>query len=233
MSERTPPPRRIAARIVPIGRLEATPVARRGAPDAVLLQVSGTRTKLPGARLAQGSRFYRPAPNDSVSNRGDTPPGFGNAMLSADGLPVEAGVPFGPRENNDDSSPLIIWDQAPAPVEEWIDTPRWLGNVTLMPNETEFSALGQYLLSMISGFANFCRAPGVADSGNWQARLPMPSAVLPETMLDMSLSAVHARLRFETEHPVSLALLHRYVGALRDEVRETLDDSREIEVVIW
>ena len=237
MSDHTPSGRRIAARIVPVRRLETTPVARRigpNAPDGPAPSAPAGRTRMPGARLANGARFYRPALDGSGAVHGDATTGFDDADVPAEMLSSDAGERFTLPENADlDAALLRIWDQAPMPQEDEIDVPRWVSNVELLPDEAEFAALGQYLISMVDGFANFCLAPSVTESGNWQARLQMPPKVLPETMLDMSLSPLHARLRFETQHPVSRALLERHVDDLREQVRGALDATREVEVALW
>lgn len=235
MSERTPPARRVATRIVPIRRLETPATARRIPPSAPLpaVPVPVARARIAGARLANTGRFYRPTPDDPVSGHSETRPDSTYPEAPGEESPGGTGDPFALRESHDDPALLVIWDQPPTPEQDAIDVPRWVSNVELMPDEAEFAALGQYLVSMIDGFANFCQAPGVSDSGNWQARLPMPPAVLPETVLDMSLSPVHARLHFETEHPVSRAVLHRYVDGLRAQVREALEGTREVEVALW
>ncbi len=75
--------------------------------------------------------------------------------------------------------------------------------------------------------------PSVGDGGNWHARLNMPQVVMPETVLDVSISPLHARLRFETDHRVSRELLSRCVEKLQVQVRTALDDAREVEVTVW
>ena len=231
MSERTPSARRVATRIVPIRRLETAPAARRIAAELVTAPVVRNR---PAARLANGARFYRPSSQIPAADAGDETGLPDPTDATREGMSTDTSEIFVLREAHDDPALLVIWDRTPGPPQDaLLEVPRWVSNVELMPDETEFTALGQYLVSMIDGFANFCRAPGVSDTGNWQARLPMPSAVLPETVLDINLSPVHARLHFESEHPVSRALLQRWIDTLRQQVREALEDTREVEVALW
>ena len=231
MSERTPSARRVATRIVPIRRLETAPAARRIAAELVTAPAARTR---PAARLANSARFYRPSSYFPAADPGDEAVGPVHADATREGMSTGAGEIFVLREEHDDPALLVIWDRTPGPPQDVpLEVPRWVSNAELMPDEAEFTALGQYLVSMIDGFANFCRAPGVSDTGNWQARLPMPVTVLPETVLDINLSPVHARLHFETEHPVSRALLQRWIDTLRSQVREALEDTREVEVALW
>lgn len=232
MSERTTP-RRIAARIVPIKRLETMPVLRRAAAEIAPPPAPVARTKISGTRLPNSGRFYRPSAEGSEMDRRSVVPGLDDAGNPAQGAADSTGDPLALRENGNDSSLLVFWDQLPTPMEDTIDEPRWISNVELMPDEAELNALGRYLVSMVDGFTCFCCAPGVSESGNWQARLQMPAAVLPDTLLDMSLSPVHVRLRFETQHVVSRRLLERHVATLRDQVSEALAATREVEVELW
>ena len=132
--------------------------------------------------------------------------------------------------------PLVFWDQPPRPesaIDESDMLPTWASDVTVSPTEQQYLELGTYLLFMVDGFSNFCCAAPVLESGQWQGRMRMPPKILPETMLQLEVSVFSAKLRFETEHPVSREILRRHCEALQHQISMALDDSREVEVSIW
>ena len=241
MSEQTTGRRRIAARVVPLVRI--TPVAVSPVqPDRSVPRSGTTLRDAPGRQRAYGAPLAAATRIQRASQK-IMRIAFQNAM-AASAAPFESCVtdlPAG-RDKTDtaqvvsagDLSPLILWEQPPQP-QNLVQpaAPRWIENVSLVPNEQEFSELSAYLVYLVDGFARFCRSPDVLESGCWQARLPMPLAVLPDTMLDLNLSPLMVRLRFETQHPVSRELLSRYVSGLKVQLCEALGQAREVEVSLW
>ena len=133
-------------------------------------------------------------------------------------------------------TPLIFWDQPPRPeseIDEISMLPDWVDDLRIAPTELQYAELGTYLLFMVDGFSDFCRSQYIIESGQWQGRMHMPRKILPETMLQLDVSAFHAKLRFETDHPVSKEILRRHCVTLRDQVNAALEGSREVEVTVW
>lgn len=132
--------------------------------------------------------------------------------------------------------PVVFWDMPTRPeidIDEKDMLPAWASDLGVAPTEQQYRELGTYLMFMVSGFADFCRAAPVLESGQWQGRMQMPPKILPDTMLQLEVSAFSAKLRFETEHPVSREILRRHCEALRQQVSAELDDARQVEVSIW
>ena len=243
MSEQTPGRRRIAARIVPIARI--TPAAlplvqpsRGQSQGGATSRDSSARQRVYGAPLTDANRLHRPA-QKSVRTVFQNVMSEAGAAFNSDviDLPLRRGDVDGAEADvtlAGEVLPLILWEQPPQPQDlSPPNIPRWAENVSLVPNEQEFSELSKYLVFLVDGFARFCRSPDVMESGSWQARIPMPPAVLPDTTLDLNLSPLLVGLRFETQHRVSRDLLGRYVGGLKAQLFEALGKAREVEVSLW
>ena len=150
--------------------------------------------------------------------------------------PFEQVEPSSPITVSDVPEELILWEQPPVAgggIHERPLLPRWVNDVSAVPTESEYAELGNYLVFLVDGFSNFCSSPSVTQSGQWQGRMRMPAAVLPDTMLQLDVSPLHAKLRFETDHAVSRELLSRNINELQKQVKVALDDSREVEVTVW
>lgn len=232
--------RKIAARIVPIAKLDLTQsTSRRANPAPVPApHAPASRPRGYGMPLAAATRLPRSLQRSAERS--------GSAPASADGTrPLEdpgeviTHVPAGRIADSapareDSQEPMIIWEQPPQPRNDTGNqAPRWMINPSLAPTEAEYAALASQVGSVLAGFAEFARSPGVVESGNWQARLDMPDTVLPETILEMQVTPSHAKLRFETEHQVSRAVLFRYAEGLQLQVKAALDDARVVEVMLW
>lgn len=150
--------------------------------------------------------------------------------------PFEQVEPSSPITVSDVREELILWEQPPVSgggIHERPLLPRWVNDVSAVPTESEYAELGNYLVFLVDGFSNFCSSPSVTQSGQWQGRMRMPAAVLPDTVLQLDVSPLHAKLRFETDHAVSRELLSRNINELQEQVKVALDDSREVEVTVW
>jgi hypothetical protein len=233
MSDHSRHGRRIAARVVPITKLEPAPVLpRRTAPASAPTPANPTvRPRAYGAPLVAGSRLPRSMRRSATHVvESDVPGTFGDVLAKS------AGRRVGTREPADVEAvaPLVIWEQPPQPRDEsGVPAPRSLVDAAAAPTESEYAWLASHVGVMLAGFADFARSPGVVESGNWHARLEMPDTVLPATVLEMEVSASHARLRFETDHQVSRGVLSRYGARLQMQVKAALDDARVVEVVLW
>ena len=260
MSDRFPGSRRVAARIVPITRVDPPRVQKPNIePDPPVLPPPAppaklqVRQRLQASPLVAPTRFYRPlqtreragadapagtsAPVGRSRTEPEPEPGRADARVLPGARPVLR-EQIDPVTHNDhpEQAPehLILWEQPPQPQDRsGIDVPRWVNNVYLAPSDAEFTELATYLQTVVDGFADFCRRDSVIDGGNWQARIPMPGLVMPETVLDINISPMHAKMRFETDHPMSRELIRRNVGELRAQVVAALDDHREVEVTLW
>ena len=239
MSDQPPRTRRSAPRIVPITAVESSSAAQRSASAFKALPTRPTvRARAYGAPLIAGNRPSAPvqAPNgragvDDPDQATDIPP--------PKGLDTPAGrVPYiVPHEADDNGvTPVVFWDQPPRPESEIDENdmlPPWVSDVRLSPTEAQYQDLGTYLSFMAAGFSDFCRSQYIVESGQWQGRMRMPQKILPETMLQLEVSAFHATLRFETDHPVAREILRRHCDSLRDEVTAALEGSRPVEVSVW
>jgi hypothetical protein len=224
--------------VLPAGRAAVSGTSASSAPG------SGTKVRAYGAPLAGASRFMRPASRQPATGGVGTPhvddADAGTQVLPELFLPESPGAPHGgpaieraPADAGE-APPLILWEQPPYPKTEFIDQrPRWVVDVEDVPTVEEYAELASYLGYMLDGFSEMCRTPGVTTSGVWQARLPMPAAVLPDTVLDVHITAALATLRFDTEHPVSRELVSRYAAKLQAQVRKSLDGAMDVEVMLW
>ena len=132
------------------------------------------------------------------------------------------------------SNDLVIWEQSKEPgAESPGPLPRAPDSADPVLSEQQYAELGSYVGFLLSGFCDFCKTPAVTESGPWRARLDMPQVVLPETVLELSVTAQDVKLRFETEHKIARDVLERYIARLQSEVRIAIGDSRTVEVVLW
>lgn len=231
--------RKVGARIVRIGGIDPSATSRKTLAEKEAAPRSGGRTRAFGAPLQPSARFQRPGQQASKV-------AFEQAMAEVPGVTLD--VPrIEKREekgaaslveledtSQQDAQAGLIWEQTPfleSSFQE--DVPRWVNNASLSPSDQEYAALGSYIAYMVDGFSVFCRMPSVEEGGNWHARLKMPQVVIPETVLDVNISRLHAHLRFETDHRVSRELLNRCVEKLQHQVVTALDDAREVKVTVW
>lgn len=240
MSDQTPKARRSAPLIVPIAPpevhsanesssngfkpLPARPVVRARAYGAPLLGAKRTV----GPVLVPEIQSLTPPPEHATHD--DT------AVVAAEvrqPAPVKKDAPSLPQKA---VAPMVFWDMPTRPeidIDEKDMLPAWASDFSVAPTEQQYRELGTFLMFMVSGFADFCRAAPVLESGQWQGRMQMPPKILPDTMLQLEVSPFTAKLRFETEHPVSREILGRHSEALRQQVSIELDDARQVEVSIW
>ena len=165
-----------------------------------------------------------------------TPPALTTVTQPVELAPFEQVEPIATIAVVDAPEDLILWEQPPVSgggIHERRLLPRWVDDVSAIPTDAEYAELGNYLVFLVDGFSNFCNSPSVTQSGQWQGRMRMPAAVLPDTMLQLDVSPLHARLRFETDHAISRELLARNINELQSQIKVALDDSREVEVSVW
>ena len=241
MSDHPKKVRRIPARIVPIGKVDsATIPPRRGGASAALKVPNAPtaytgRIRPYGAPLAAATRLPRSLQRTAEqtgdpASASDDFSSVARASLQSVGERVGGGISL---DQNVDA-PLILWEQPPQPKDDsGKQTPAWMVDATQAPSEEDYAKLASQVGVMLAGFAAFARAPGVVESGNWHARLPMPDTVLPETVLEMQMTPVHAKLRFETDNQLSRGVLQRHAKTLQSQVKAALDDARVVEVVLW
>lgn len=239
MSGQQPWTRRPHVRIIPVKPVESSDPGHRTASKLqALSQTASPRLRSYGAPLISGTRSSL---RDVVPGRvgttevSDTPLEVGKAEPtiateddSADSLALSQYLP--------DDAPVIFWDLPPRPVMETggeAIVSAWVTDVDGTPTDLHLAELGSYLMLIANSFSDFCRTQCIVDSGQWQARLEMPGRVLPDTILQIEVSALHARLRFETNHTVSREVLERHCDVLRLQVDVALGRSREVEVSVW
>ena len=236
-----PAPARVVA-INPVGLPSSRAAVSRT--SASLPPGPAAKLRAYGAPLAGASRFMRPSSCPSSTSGAATPlvddADTGVQDLPSPFEPESLGAPHvgdpieGVGADAGAVPPLILWEQPPYPKTDFIDQrPRWVVDVEDVPTVEEYAELASYLGYMLDGFSEMCRTPGVTTSGVWQARLPMPAAVLPDTVLDVNITAALATLRFDTEHPVSRELVSRYAAKLQAQVRKSLDGAMDVEVMLW
>jgi len=231
--------RKVPARIVRIGATEPTPPNRKLEGERESAPRPGQRVRAFGAPLTASTRATRStqqaAKNDFAQVMADMPSGVMSGVIPQNSSASEEPGKLTHADNSQhELPPGYIWERSfPLELSPQEDVPRWVANAELIPTAEEFEALGAYVTFMIDGFVGFCRMPSVEESGNWHARLKMPQVVMPDTMLDVSLSPLHIRLRFETNHRVSKELLSRNSDRLQAQVIAALEDSREVEVIVW
>lgn len=237
MSDQPPRVRRSAARVVPIGPVESASAAQRTASVfKVPSSRPGVRARAYGAPLVAGDRTSASGRTPNGRSRIDAPDApekqtNGSSEVAVVGSPYAASLDAGAGV-----APVIFWDQPPTPesdIDENDMLPRWVNDVSLQPSELQYQDLGTYLAFMAEGFSDFCRSQYIVETGLWQGRMRMPPKILPETTLQLEVSAFHAMLRFETDHPISREILKRHCDTLRAQVSAALEDSRPVEVSIW
>ena len=239
MSDQPPRARRTALRIMPIAPVDSAGAAQRTAnvfkPSPARPVV---RSRAYGAPLIAGSRppAAKHVPRDRASVDG-LESATTNLVANSGTLAVGRTPSPAPSATDQEAvAQVVLWEQPPQPesdIDENDLLPPWVGDVSLSPTEAQFHDLGSYLSFMALGFADFCRSEYIVDTGEWQGRMPMPQKILPETVLQLEVSTFHAKLRFETDHPVSREILKRNCDRLRDQVAAALEDSRPVEVSIW
>lgn len=246
MSDHSRTNRKMPARIVPIQKVQPAAIPPRRPQIGPAPQAAGARSRAYGAPLAAASRLPRALRGDAEQTAGlglalNVEPADGNAGTDSTRTRTPAGQSTRRPDAHEHSSSvmesldsLIMWEQPPRPrVDPGRQSPRWMSDTAVMPSEADYAQLASQVGVLLAGFADFARAPGVVESGDWQARLPMPDTVLPETVLEMQVTPLHAKLRFETDNKVSRGVLHRYATSLQLQVKAALDDARVVEVVLW
>lgn len=239
MSDHARNPRKLTARVLPIEKVRSGPMAPRRPNARPALPSPAARTRAYGAPLAAASRLPRALRSDIDAV--DAPALAADASVPA-ATPNSLAKQWTHRGADDSqgslnqtlSDPVVLWEQPPQPRgDAGQQPPRWMIDSATEPSEADYAQLASRVGVLLAGFADFVRAPGVVESGDWQARLPMPDTVLPETVLEMQVTPLHAKLRFETDNKVSRGVLHRYAKNLQLQVKAALDDARVVEVVLW
>ena len=234
MSEPFRTTRRVTVRVQPVARLDVARVPPPSSGPKIVVAPPVAR-RVYGAPLPASGRFQRAGYRPGLTPLPDGPAEV-DGFVSEEGIGETAGAARGLEYESFPDSPdgaTILWDQPPQPPAPVPEVARWISDSSLLPTNEEYGELGAYVAYMLDGFAEFCQQPSVAESGQWQARMAMPPAVLPETVLDLQISSLHVKLRFETEHVVSRGVLERYAGQLQEQVITSLDDGRSVEVVLW
>lgn len=237
--------RKVAPRIVPMTPVRGENPARAEKSSFPVPVRPVTRFRslngpvIPGHRTSSVSdETGNPDDEDTVSATGAT---VSNDNINAESPPgfklTERVDGRRPQENGDgEVSPVVIWERTFQSEDVIPGSPRlpmWADNVSAVPTEHEHAQLSIYLNFLVEGFTNFCTNPDTLSHGNWQARMRMPPALLPNTFLLVDLSPLHAKLKFETDHAISRTILTRNIETLQVQVREALADSRDVEVSVW
>lgn len=131
---------------------------------------------------------------------------------------------------------VVIWEQpsrSPQPLPDSQIQLRSIAEVVQVPSDEAFADLGRHLIDLVLGFAGFCTNPSVAENGRWGGRIRMPARVLPDTELNLEISALHVKLCFQTDHPLSREIVGRHVDSLEAHVRSAINDDREVEISVW
>jgi hypothetical protein len=240
MSDHSPSNRRIPSRILPVGKLEPS---RLGSQHPALDRLPPTpqqpRVRAYGSPLSPQVRAPRTVQNPVTPNPNDVDAetsqvNGGNEWLTENKQEHQPDSYQAKEDFSSELSPGIIWEQIPEPIitsEQRNNTKANL--IGSIQKEKHYAALGSYLAVMIDGFTAFCNTPSVTQSGMWHARLPMPDEILPETILEVKLSADKVNLRFESSNLSSKNSLVEHVEKLQTQVRKALDNSREVEITVW
>ena len=235
MSESFRATRRVSVRVQPVLRLDVARVPLPASAPKTTAVAPAVARRVYGAPLPASGRFQRAGYKPGLTPLPDGPAEL-DGFDAEEGIEETAGRSRGLDYENPPGSTedvTVIWDQPPQPPAPVPEVARWISNLSLLPTDEEYRELGAYVAYMLDGFAEFCQHPSVADSGQWQARMAMPPAVLPETLLDLQISLLHVKLRFETEHVVSRGVLERFAHQLQEQVITSLDDGRSVEVALW
>lgn len=170
--------------------------------------------------------------------------------VEADVLAEESTTP----DERDNPAPL---PSPPALAQALIDTPtpdpgmseEWLESLIPKPEELEEMLAGgrrvaraqavkaaamahPSVASIAQTISRFCNDPAVADSEGWQVSMPMRKDVLPETVLQLSVSPYWLQLRFETTDVSSRDLLFANRDSLNLLLEDSLNRRRDIAIVI-
>jgi hypothetical protein len=92
------------------------------------------------------------------------------------------------------------------------------------------------LESIVERIADFCATPAVAETGQWDATIPLDSPALPDCSLNLSLSHFDLTLRFDTADARSKQLILQHETTLRRSLEQALQarftTPRNIEVIV-
>lgn len=114
-----------------------------------------------------------------------------------------------------------------------------LPRATLPVVRAMFDAQSQFVklaATLATEVASFCADLSITASGNWDVQLPLDKALLPDTILYLSLSPFHLSLRFDTQSALSRQLLLDHSALLQRELHSLLrawGAPREVELTVW
>lgn len=86
--------------------------------------------------------------------------------------------------------------------------------------------------SLAATIAGFCNERAVSDSEGWNVRIALRPDVVPDTTLDLAVSAHWLQLRFHAGQPASRRLLYEHETSLREQLAHALARSRDIAIDI-
>lgn len=101
---------------------------------------------------------------------------------------------------------------------------------SLAVQQSRVAQLMHYLATRI---ADFCSDEAIVASGHWRARLPIDPSLLPDCVLNLTLSHFELMLRFEVRDAAVRQLIYAHRTALERQLEtllDTLDSPREVSV---
>jgi type III secretion control protein HpaP len=199
-----------------------------------VIRVIATTADAESAQPVGSGRAGRRVDYASLLRRGRTPPSRQNAGAGAKGEdpgPDEE-APKPPAQ----SAPDEHWHSPPAPADALADRIGTLSSPIIEAvylQQQHFLDLSRRIAGEI---AAFCGNPSVSQAGTWDVRLPLDPAVLPGTLLLLSLSPMCLLLRFDVDDVNTRQLLLQNCGMLERELISLLDawgTPREVEINVW
>ncbi len=86
---------------------------------------------------------------------------------------------------------------------------------------------------LASVIAQFCNAPSIMDSGNWELQIDLDPALLPATRLHLHLSSCRLLLRFESADHHARSVICEHGKELQQRLSTLLPARIEVDIVCW
>ncbi|WP_343732519.1 type III secretion system protein SctP [Duganella sp.] len=86
---------------------------------------------------------------------------------------------------------------------------------------------------LASVIAQFCNAPSIMDSGNWELQIAIDPALLPATRLYLHLSSCRLLLRFESADHQARSVIWDHSKELQQRLSALLPARIEVDIVCW
>lgn len=93
--------------------------------------------------------------------------------------------------------------------------------------------VAQLMHFLATRIADFCSDEAIVASGHWRARIPLDPSLLPDCVLNLTLSHFELVLRFEARDAVVRQLIYAHRTALERQLEtllDALDSPREVSV---